>query len=81
LFALKRDAIPAATPRVTAHAHPRVRTSSCETFISLITASGYGLSNEPNNCAADPETPRQQPFSVTRALLLASAWGSTTFAP
>ena len=37
LFAMKRDAIPAPAPR---HAHPRVHTSSCETFISLITASG-----------------------------------------
>ena len=32
-------AIPAPTPR---HAHPRVRTSSCETFISLITAALAG---------------------------------------
>ena len=37
LFAMKRDAIPAPTPR---HGCPRAATSSCETFISLITASG-----------------------------------------
>ena len=37
LFGLKRDAVPAATPR---HAQARVRTSSCETLISLITAIG-----------------------------------------
>ena len=39
LFAMKRDAIPAPTPR---HAQARVRTSSCETFISLITAQRRG---------------------------------------
>jgi hypothetical protein len=37
MFAMKRDAIPAPTPR---HGCPRAATSSCETFISLITASG-----------------------------------------
>ena len=35
LFIMKRDAVLAATPR---HAQARVRTSSCETFISLITS-------------------------------------------
>ena len=39
LFAMKRDAIPAPTPR---HAQARVRTSSCETFISLITTQQWG---------------------------------------
>jgi hypothetical protein len=37
LFGLNHDAVPVATPR---HAQARVRTSSCETFISLITTSG-----------------------------------------
>ena len=36
---MKRDAIPAPTPR---HAKARVRTSSCETFISLITTQRWG---------------------------------------
>ena len=36
---MKRDAIPAPTPR---HAQARVHTSSCETFISLITAQRWG---------------------------------------
>jgi hypothetical protein len=37
VFAMKRDAVPAPTPR---HGCARAATSSCETFISLITASG-----------------------------------------
>ena len=37
LFGLNRDVVLALTPR---HACARVRTSSCETFISLITTSG-----------------------------------------
>jgi hypothetical protein len=37
LFAMNRDVVPAPSPR---HARPRVRTSSCETFISLIATSG-----------------------------------------
>ena len=97
---MKRDAIPAPTPR---HAQARVRTSSCETFISLITAAPAGpaatvahglvglvLANQTSAATAatldqhlrptgSPTSPttarwtqkpaRQQPFSVTRALL------------
>jgi hypothetical protein len=37
MFAMKRAAVPAASPR---YAPSRVRPSSCETFISLITTSG-----------------------------------------
>ena len=37
LSAMKRDVVPAPTPR---HAHPRVRTSSCETFLSRSTTYG-----------------------------------------
>jgi hypothetical protein len=45
LFGLNHDAVPAATPR---HAQARVRTSSCETFISLITTSGRPAQRPPS---------------------------------
>ena len=95
---MKRDVVLVPTPR---HACARVRTSSCETLISLITAIGrpatvaHGLvglvlANQtsaataatldqhlrPTGSPTSPETAtpiqkpaRQQPFSVTRALL------------
>ena len=49
LFVMKRDAVLAATPR---HAQARAATSSCETFISLITASGRPAQRPPSRMSS-----------------------------